>query len=41
MDVLETEGEFALKSSLPGVMPEDVHIPVHGDTLSIRGESNG
>ena len=39
LDVAETEGEFVIKSSLPGVKPEDVHITVHGDTLSIRGES--
>ncbi len=39
LDVAETEGEFVIKSSLPGVKPEDVQITVHGDTLTIRGES--
>jgi HSP20 family protein len=39
LDVSETENEFVIKASLPGVKPEDVHITVHGDTLSIRGES--
>jgi len=39
LDVAETEGEFVIKSSLPGVKPEDVHITVHGDTLTIRGET--
>ena len=39
LDVAETEGEFVIKASLPGIKPEDVHITVHGDTLTIRGES--
>jgi len=39
LDVAETEGEFVIKASLPGIKPEDVKITVHGDTLTIRGES--
>ncbi len=39
MDVAETEGEFVIKASMPGIKPEDVKITVHGDTLTIRGES--
>jgi HSP20 family protein len=39
LDVAETEGEFVIKASLPGIKPEDVHITVYGDTLTIRGES--
>ena len=39
LDVAETEGEFVIKASLPGIKPEDVQITVHGDTLTIRGES--
>jgi HSP20 family protein len=39
LDVAETEGEFIIKASLPGIKPEDVQITVHGDTLTIRGES--
>lgn len=39
LDVTESEGEFVVKSSLPGVKPEDVQITVQGDTLTIRGES--
>ena len=35
----ETEDEFVVKASLPGVKPDDVQITVHGDTLTIRGES--
>src|SRR3954470_22927189 len=39
LDVTETENDFVVKASLPGVKPEDVEITVHGDTLTIRGES--
>lgn len=39
LDVSETEDEFVVKASLPGVKPEDVQITVQGDTLTIRGES--
>ncbi|WP_435008912.1 Hsp20/alpha crystallin family protein [Tundrisphaera lichenicola] len=39
LDVAETEGEFVIKASLPGIKPEDVQITVHGDSLTIRGES--
>jgi HSP20 family protein len=39
LDVCENENEFVVKASLPGVKPEDVQITVHGDTLTVRGES--
>jgi HSP20 family protein len=39
LDVAETENEFVVKASLPGLRPEDVQITVHGDTVMIRGES--
>jgi HSP20 family protein len=39
LDVAENENEFVVKASLPGVKPEDVQITVHGDTLTIHGES--
>jgi len=39
LDITETENEFVVKASLPGVKPEDVQITVHGDTLTIRGET--
>ena len=39
LDVSETENEFVVKASLPGIQPDDVQITVHGDTLTIRGES--
>jgi len=39
LDVSETEDAFVVRASLPGIKPEDVQITVHGDTLTIRGES--
>jgi HSP20 family protein len=39
LDVSENETEFVIKASLPGVKPEDVQITVHGDTLTIQGET--
>jgi HSP20 family protein len=39
LDVAETENEFVIKASLPGVEPDGVQITVHGDTVTIRGES--
>lgn len=39
LDVSETADEYVVRASLPGVKPEDVQITVHGDTLTIRGET--
>src|SRR3954466_5786609 len=39
LDVSETEDAFVVKASLPGIKPEDVQVTVHGDTLTLRGES--
>jgi HSP20 family protein len=38
LDISETQDEFLIKASVPGVKPEDVQITVQGDTLTIRGE---
>jgi len=38
MDAIEGENEFIAKVSLPGIRPEDVHITVHGNDVTIRGE---
>ncbi len=38
LDVAETENEFVVRASLPGLAPDDVQITAHGDTLTIRGE---
>lgn len=39
LDVSETEDEFVVRASVPGMKPDDVQITVRGDTLTIRGES--
>jgi HSP20 family protein len=39
LDVFETGDEIVVKASLPGVKPEDIDISVHGDVLTIKGES--
>lgn len=39
LDVSENEHNFVIKASLPGVKPEDVQVTIHGDILSIRGET--
>jgi len=39
LDVSENENEFVVKASLPGVKPDDVQITVHGDTVTVQGES--
>jgi HSP20 family protein len=39
LDIFETENEFVVKASLPGVKPDDVQIMIQGDTLTIRGET--
>jgi len=39
LDVSENENEFVVHASLPGLRPEQVQITVHGDTLTIRGET--
>src|SRR5690242_5902532 len=41
LDVTESENEFVVKASMPGVRPDQVQITVHGDTVTIRGESKG
>jgi HSP20 family protein len=38
VDVAETDNEFVVHASMPGIKPEDVQITVHGDTVTIRGE---
>jgi len=38
LDVVEDENEFIVKASMPGVRPEDVHITVHGNDVTMRGE---
>lgn len=39
LDVRENDHEFIIQASLPGLKPDDVQITVHGDMVSIRGET--
>ncbi len=39
LDVCETENDFVIKASVPGVKPEEVEITVQGDRVTIRGET--
>lgn len=39
MDVCETDNEFVIKASLPGLAPDQVQVSLQGDTVTIRGES--
>src|SRR5512135_2435090 len=38
LDSSETENEYVVRASMPGVKQDDVQITIHGDTLTIRGE---
>ena len=38
LDISETEHEYVVRASLPGVNPEEVEITVRGATLTLRGE---
>jgi HSP20 family protein len=38
LDMYEQGDNLVVKTSLPGVKPEDIDIQVHGDTLTITGE---
>lgn len=39
MDVAEDEHEYTIRATMPGVRPEDVHVSVHGNVLTISGET--
>lgn len=36
LDVFETEGEYTIEASLPGVKPEDLKVTATDDTITIR-----
>ncbi|HSF82717.1 MAG TPA: Hsp20/alpha crystallin family protein [Anaerolineales bacterium] len=38
LDVSETEGEYTVKASIPGIDPDDLDITFTGKTLTIKGE---
>jgi HSP20 family protein len=39
LDVAETENEFLVKASLPGIKPEDLEITYDSNVLTIKGET--
>ena len=39
VDMYETNQDVVIKSSVPGVKPEDLDITITGDTLTIKGET--
>jgi HSP20 family protein len=39
LDVTEADDHFEVKASLPGVKPEEVDVQVHGDVVTIKGET--
>lgn len=39
LDVSESEDEYTVEASLPGIDPEDLDITYSGNTLTIKGET--
>jgi len=39
VDMYETEDAIVVKTTLPGIQPEDINIDLTGDVLTIRGET--
>jgi len=39
LDVVEEDGAYVVKASLPGVKPEDVEITLADNTLTMKGEA--
>lgn len=39
LDVVETDNEFIVKASIPGINPDDLDITYSGRTLTIKGET--
>jgi HSP20 family protein len=39
VDMYETDQDVVIKSSVPGIKPEDIDITITGDTLTIKGET--
>lgn len=38
LDVRETDDDYVVRATMPGVKPDDVHIQIKGDTLTISGD---
>jgi HSP20 family protein len=39
IDMYETDEAVVVRSAIPGVDPADIDISIHGDTLTIKGET--
>jgi HSP20 family protein len=39
MDLSETESTLTVKAELPGIKPDDIHISVTDNTLTLKGET--
>jgi HSP20 family protein len=40
IDLLEIDGKFVIRASVPGVSPDSLNITVENNILNIKGESN-
>lgn len=40
LDISESDNAYKLSTEIPGVKPEDIHIRLEGDMLTIDGEFN-
>ena len=40
IDMYETNGDVMVKTAMPGPKPEDIHISVSDDTLTIKERRN-
>ena len=38
LDVVENEGEYLVKASVPGINPDDIEVTFTDNTLTIKGE---
>ena len=41
LDVIEEEGQYIVKASMPGVEPDQVEITLNDNVLTIKGETKG
>ncbi len=39
IEMLETEKDYVVKAEVPGMKPEDIHVEVLGNTVTIQGET--
>ncbi len=38
LDLIETENEYRVQAHVPGMRPEDIHISVHNNVVTLEGE---